>query len=84
MVTMGYMLGYEWIDVKERQPEKSGYYLCWVEASSVGKRKEYEHRKLYWEENLWLSSAKRFKTEHPLYWMPMPEPPKEDGGEEDV
>ena len=72
----------KWICAKEKLPEKNGYYLCWVESSSVGKRKEYEHRKLYWEENLWLSSAKSFKTEHPLYWMSLPEPPKMGGGAE--
>ena len=71
-----------WISVKDGLPEKTGYYLCWVEASSVGERKESEHRKLYWEENVWLSSAKSFRTEHPLYWMPLPEPPKMDGGAE--
>ena len=72
----------KWISVEDGLPEENGYYLCWVDTSSVGKRKEYEHRKLYWEENLWLSSAKSFKVEHPLYWMPLPEPPKMDGGAE--
>lgn len=68
----------KWISVKDGLPEKNGYYLCWVETSLMGERKKYEHRKLYWEENVWLLSAKSFKTEHPLYWMPLPEPPKED------
>ena len=68
----------KWISVKERLPEKNGYYLCWVEASSVGEQKRCEHRKLYWEENVWLFSPKVFFVEHPLYWMPLPEPPKEE------
>lgn len=68
----------KWISVKERLPEKNGYYLCWVETSLMGERKKYEHRKLYWEENVWLFSARVFRTEHPLYWMPLPEPPKEE------
>lgn len=72
----------EWISVKEKLPEKNGYYLCWVEASSVGDQKRCEHRKLYWEENVWLFSPKVFHVEHPIYWMPLPEPPDRELEEE--
>lgn len=64
----------EWISVKDRLPDEKGYYLvCWVWAEGT----EWEEKnidKVYFRgKNHW---AKDEKLIH--YWMPLPEPPKED------
>ncbi len=66
----------EWISVKERLPEENGYYLCVVCVSSVNQRNEYRRMILFWEDNVWIDMANSFRTKKPLYWMPLPEPPK--------
>ena len=65
-----------WIPVSE-PPKKNGYYLCWILFSAVGERKEYRQKILFWEDNIWLESARSFSKAYPLYWMRLPEPPKE-------
>lgn len=69
-------VGHKWIPVTERLPEANGYYLCLVCVSAVNQRKEYRRMILFWEDNLWIDMANCFRTKKPLYWMPLPEPPK--------
>lgn len=66
----------KWIPVTERLPDENGYYLCVVCVSSVNQRKEYRRMILFWEDNVWIDMANCFRTKKPLYWMPLPEPPK--------
>ena len=65
----------KWIPVSE-PPKENGYYLCWILVSAVGEHKKYRQKILFWEYNLWLADARGYKTEYPMYWMPLPEPPK--------
>ena len=65
-----------WIPVTERLPDENGYYLCVVCVSSVNQRKEYRRMILFWEDNVWIDMTNCFRTKKPLYWMPLPEPPK--------
>ena len=65
-----------WIPVTERLPEANGYYLCVVCVSAVNQRKEYRRMILFWEDNVWIEMANCFRTKKPLYWMPLPDPPK--------
>lgn len=60
----------EWIPASE-PPKESGYYLCVVCVS-----KEYRRMILFWEDNVWIEMASCFRTKKPLYWMPLPQPPK--------
>lgn len=67
-----------WIPVAE-QPNENGYYLCVIVFSAVGHKKEYRRKILFWEDNIWIEKPNSFRTEKPLYWMPMaemPTPPK--------
>lgn len=66
----------KWIPVTERLPDENGYYLCVVCVSSVNQRKEYRRMILFWEDNVWIDMANCFRTKKPLYWMPLPDPPK--------
>ena len=69
----------QWIPVSE-QPNENGYYLCVIVFSAVGHKKEYRRRILFWEDNIWIEKPNSFRTEKPLYWMPMaemPTPPEE-------
>lgn len=65
----------EWIPVSD-PPKKNGYYMCWKLFSAVGERKEYREEILFYEDNMWLENARSFRKEYPLYWMPLPPPPK--------
>ena len=70
----------QWIPVSE-QPNENGYYLCVIVFSAVGHKKEYRRKILFWEDNIWIEKPNSFRTEKPLYWMPMaemPTPPKEE------
>ena len=65
----------QWIPVTE-PPKENGYYLCVLCVSAVNQRKEYRRVILFWEDNVWIDMANSFRTRKPLYWMPLPEPPK--------
>lgn len=65
----------QWIPVSD-PPTKNGYYMCWKLFSAVGERKEYREEILFYEDNMWLENASSFRKEYPLYWMPLPQPPK--------
>ena len=66
----------QWIPVTEWLPEENGYYLCVVCVSAVNQRKEYRRKILFWEDNVWIEMENCFRTQKPLYWMPLPEMPK--------
>lgn len=67
----------EWISVKDRLPKENGEYLCVICAYAHGTHKWHKRVILFWEDNLWIDTANCFRTKKPLYWMPLPEPPKE-------
>lgn len=58
-----------WISVKDRLPEKEGQYLCWVHINKVH---------FCYQIHLWYSGTWRWANNNVLYWMPLPEPPKEE------
>lgn len=58
----------KWISVKEREPEKRGYYLVACEGEDIP-------RVLYFRGKTWAVSQSHYHV--PEYWMPLPEPPKE-------
>ena len=63
-----------WISVKDRLPEKKGYYLIFNTDRTVWP---------YWYDpfvNQWVDSL-GFRTESVTHWIPMPEPPKEADNE---
>lgn len=75
----------KWISVKERLPEKSGVFLAgfvtedgdeFYHVANVA----YSHRHKRFNANDWENEEDVAKMNYyPDYWMPMPEPPKEDG-----
>lgn len=63
-----------WISVKERLPEKTGYYLIACDRPYIGKKDGinisfYQHKVKNW---------KTTNNLHVTHWMPLPEPPKEE------
>jgi len=72
-----------WISVKDRLPEKPGFYLCAVGASWMPVRiMEYRPYGMYENERLWVSVGA--EVNHYVYdwfvhaWMPLPEPTEEE------
>jgi len=64
----------EWISVKDKSPDKKGYYLCF----SIKWKKIHVLRFDEWAKN----TRKRFwgfsgSETFPSHWMPLPPPPKE-------
>lgn len=60
-----------WIRVKDRLPEENGIYLVCV---TLGYMDFYT-----WSDKMWFSSAYNVCDDgFVTYWMPLPEPPKED------
>ena len=64
----------KWISVKERLPETSGNYLCYIKYSFTKVRLE----RVY----LFLHETNNFVLEWPgeivTHWMPLPELPEEE------
>lgn len=73
MVTMGYMLGYEWIDVKERLPERFVSVLCQMpgEEPCPTVREGFLTDKGIWHVALYDREPGEV-----THWLPMPKPPK--------
>jgi hypothetical protein len=63
-----------WISVKDRLPENTGYVLAWCEEE--GAISAY-----YWKEkDCWqslIASLQRTIVLDVTHWMPLPDPPKE-------
>ena len=73
----------EWFPSSE-PPKENGYYLCVILFSSVGNKKEFRRKVLFWEDNVWIEKPNSFRIEKPLYWMPMaeiPHPPAQEENE---
>ncbi len=67
-----------WISVKDRLPEKAERYMCLCYDFVT---KSYWHELLWYENNHWWTSLATLDhdyTKHVVYWMPLPEPPKEE------
>ena len=64
----------EWISVEERMPEKEGKYLICTTKGYVtfGYFGDYGNGKM----TLYRDNP-RFDYRNVIYWMPVPEPPKE-------
>lgn len=84
----------EWISVKDRLPEHSGPYLVWMlwpydeepvhsiinfdaDCGEFGEWHDYYDR-----DSLGWAGSDFLKIEDVFAWMPLPEPPKEGGGED--
>lgn len=61
-----------WISVTERLPEKHGYYLA-----TDGKR---VFEGIYYPISSWWYNLATKEDQKPTHWMPLPEPPKAEGG----
>lgn len=69
-----------WILVSEKMPKERGCYLVTVKHWCDGKPVT---REAFWNGADWLSCEKRVEiTPRVTHWMPLPEPPKMDGGAE--
>lgn len=67
----------EWISVKDRLPEKNGYYICWYRASKCGNKEDWKIKLLYWEDNIWLLDHRGFNVvDIVTHWMLLPKAPK--------
>lgn len=67
-----------WISVKDRLPEKTERYMCLCYDFVT---KSYWHELLWYENNCWWKSLATLEYDykkHVVYWMPLPEPPKEE------
>ena len=80
--TMNGLFVGKWISVKDKLPEKQGFYLCVVGASWMPVRiMEYRPYGIYENERLWVTvGADVNHYVHDWFvhaWMPLPELPKE-------
>lgn len=64
-----------WISVKDKLPEMSGYYLVCTHNTFYD---TYCISKVYFSGGMWGSLRKRYTNV--THWMPLPKPPKENGG----
>lgn len=75
----------EWISVKERLPEDRKNCLLWYEYYHYSIEEilpEYGIGFFIEKYGMWYGDPSTGKYVKVLYWMPLPEPPKEGGGEE--
>ena len=66
-----------WISVKDGLPDKTDRYMCLCYDFVT---KSYWYELLWHENNCWwksLATLEHDYTKHIVYWMPLPEPPKE-------
>ncbi len=82
----------EWIPVTERLPEEDGSYLCFSQycgsswcavrgfAKDGRKKDEYDFQRRW--KNVWYDYDSEYGycvIDSITHWMPLPEPPKEEG-----
>jgi hypothetical protein len=61
-----------WIDVKERLPEKNQGVLCWV----IGRLVHPHHQTAtYFKDGVFPLSNRNTNTEKVTHWMPLPQAP---------
>ncbi len=65
----------EWISVKDRLPDEKADVVVVIQ-NGYG----YWFRVAYREQSWWVSSGRRI-YDSVTHWMPLPEPPKQNGGE---
>lgn len=67
-----------WVNTIERPPDSNGYYLCYCRTSKVGSQENWEVKKLYWENNVWLLHKNSFTVFDTVsHWTEIPEAPTE-------
>lgn len=66
----------KWISVKERLPEKSGYYLCWMPKYETTDVLHYSAKHMAFNafDTTYIPESALPAT----HWMSLPEPPKEE------
>jgi hypothetical protein len=70
----------QWISVKDRLPDKFDYVLCYCKTTT-GEGNVFMYG-AYHNDTWWLKTCRTYATlEQPqmrvMYWMPLPEPPKD-------
>lgn len=70
----------EWISVKDRLPEKGGYYLVVTDDAMIS-IEEFSKEKLAWLGYDW-DNAEVYELIRITHWMPLPEPPEEANGDD--
>ena len=63
----------EWISVKDRLPEESGYYLVF---ENIGRSEVLPYSKKYKAFNAFDDSYSESNVISVTHWMPLPQPPK--------
>lgn len=61
----------KWISVKDKLPEKRGYYLCYADDRNGNKI----HKVYFLISNFDGFAVDKFCNK-PSHWMPLPKPPK--------
>lgn len=64
----------KWISVKERLPEKSGYYLCWMPKYETMDKVHYSAKHMAF--NAFDTTCIPESVISVTHWRPLPEPPK--------
>ena len=67
----------EWISVTERLPENGEWVLCFMKDTCVGTFRVLQWNYIDWQ---WNDENEWFDEKDVTHWMPLPEPPKMDGG----
>lgn len=70
----------QWISVEDRLPDKFEYVLCYCKTTT-GEGNVFMFG-AYHNDTWWLKTCRTYATLEPpqmrvLYWMPLPEPPKD-------
>lgn len=66
-----------WINVKESQPNRSGFYLVWDEFKTVGETIKISFFDKEWKRSWWVierGEANNYPI-WPTYWRHLPYPP---------
>ena len=63
----------EWVSVKDRLPEESGYYLVFAD---IGRSEVLSYSKKYKAFNAFDDSYSESNVIPVTHWMPLPNPPK--------